>query len=446
MLGNTFHLWLRPGLDVIRAHGGLHRFMGWKGPILTDSGGFQVFSLGALRKMSEEGVAFQSPINGDKLFLTPEESMAIQRVLDSDIVMVFDECTGYPATHDEAAESMRLSLRWAQRSKAAHEGNANALFGIVQGGMYEDLRDESLAGLVAHGFDGYAIGGVSVGEPKEDMAQSSRTRRRDFPRTRRATSWAWARPRTSSKRSSAGIDMFDCVLPTRNARNGWLFTRNGDVKIKNARHRDDTGPLDPQCACYACRNFSRAYLHHLHRTNEILGARLNTIHNLHYYLELMAGLRDAIAAGSAAPIHAMRRLRAAPHARIAGLARSRNALSIQSFPLGVPAMIGTAYAQAAGGAQGGDTLMGMLPIILMFVILYFLMIRPADEEGQGAPRRCSKPWQKGDEVIAVGILGKIEKINDNFVSLEIAPNTTIQVQKQAITTLLPKGTIKEPPS
>jgi queuine tRNA-ribosyltransferase len=297
VLGNTFHLWLRPGLDVIRAHGGLHGFMGWKGPILTDSGGFQVFSLGALRKMSEEGVAFQSPINGDRMFLTPEESMAIQRALDSDIVMVFDECTGYPASHELAAESMRLSLRWAARSRAAHEGNANALFGIVQGGMYEDLRDESLAGLAQIGFDGYAIGGLSVGEPKDDMARILAHTAPRLPAERPRYLMGVGTPEDIVKAVAAGIDMFDCVMPTRNARNGWLFTRSGDVKIKNARHRADTGPLDPECACYTCRNFSRAYLHHLHRANEILGARLNTIHNLHYYLELMAGLRGAIEAG-----------------------------------------------------------------------------------------------------------------------------------------------------
>jgi queuine tRNA-ribosyltransferase len=300
VLGNTFHLWLRPGLEVIRAHGGLHRFMGWKGPILTDSGGFQVFSLGALRKMSEEGVAFQSPINGDRMFLTPEESMAIQRTLDSDIVMVFDECTGYPATHELAGESMRLSLRWAARSKAAHAGNPNALFGIVQGGMYEDLRDESLAGLTQVGFDGYAIGGVSVGEPKEDMARIVAHTAPRLPVGRPRYLMGVGTPEDIVEAVAAGIDMFDCVLPTRNARNGWLFTRHGDVKIKNARHREDTGALDPECACYTCRNFSRAYLHHLHRANEILGARLNTIHNLHYYLELMAGLRSAIAQGGLA--------------------------------------------------------------------------------------------------------------------------------------------------
>ncbi|MBC8023399.1 MAG: tRNA guanosine(34) transglycosylase Tgt [Burkholderiales bacterium] len=294
VLGNTFHLWLRPGLAVVEKHGGLHRFMGWPHPILTDSGGFQVFSLGSLRKISEEGVAFQSPINGDKLFLTPEEAMRIQRVLDSDIVMVFDECTGYPATREVALASMQLSIRWAERSKRAHEGNANALFGIVQGGMHEDLRDESLAALTAIGFDGYAIGGVSVGEPKEDMERIVAHTAPRLPANAPRYLMGVGTPEDLVASVERGIDMFDCVLPTRNARNGWLFTQWGDIRIKNARHREDTGPLDPDCACYTCRNFSRAYLHHLHRASEILGARLNTLHNLHYYLDLMAGLRGAI--------------------------------------------------------------------------------------------------------------------------------------------------------
>ena len=297
VLGNTFHLWLRPGLAVLEKFGGLHRFMGWKRPILTDSGGFQVFSLGELRKISEEGVAFQSPVNGDRLFLGPEEAMRIQRVLDSDIAMIFDECTGYPATRDHAAQSMRLSLRWAERSKRAHGESPNALFGIVQGGMYEDLREESLAGLVGIGFDGYAIGGVSVGEPKEEMARIVEHLPRRLPAQAPRYLMGVGTPEDIVHAVRNGIDMFDCVLPTRNARNGWLFTSRGDVKIKNARHREDTGPLDPDCGCYTCRNFSRAYLHHLHRAGEILGARLNTLHNLHYYQQLMAGLRDAIEAG-----------------------------------------------------------------------------------------------------------------------------------------------------
>jgi queuine tRNA-ribosyltransferase len=300
VLGNTFHLWLRPGLDVIRAHGGLHGFMGWDRPILTDSGGFQVFSLGELRKITEDGVKFASPINGDKLFMRPEDSMQIQHVLNSDVVMIFDECTPYPAGVDQAAESMRLSLRWAQRSRAEHDRleNPNALFGIVQGGMYEDLRDESLAALADIGFDGYAIGGLSVGEPKEDFARILSHTAPRLPAGRPRYLMGVGTPEDIVFAVSQGIDMFDCVMPTRNARNGWLFTRWGDVKIKNAAHKSDTRPLDETCSCYCCRNFSRAYLHHLHRTGEILGARLNTIHNLFYYQTLMAELRAAIASDS----------------------------------------------------------------------------------------------------------------------------------------------------
>ena len=297
VLGNTFHLWLRPGLEVIEAHGGLHRFMGWDAPILTDSGGFQVFSLGALRKISEEGVKFASPVNGDRLFLTPEESMRIQRVLNSDIAMIFDECTPYPADLRQAGESMRLSLRWAERSRRAHEGNPNALFGIVQGGMHEALRDESLAELQRIGFDGYAIGGLSVGEPKEDMRRILAHTAPQLPADKPRYLMGVGTPEDLVESVMAGIDMFDCVLPTRNARNGWLFTRYGDIKIKNAAYRHDTRPLDAGCGCYCCANFTRAYLHHLHRVNEILGARLNTVHNLHYYLTLMGEMRAAIAAG-----------------------------------------------------------------------------------------------------------------------------------------------------
>ncbi|PWB58454.1 MAG: tRNA guanosine(34) transglycosylase Tgt [Nitrosomonadales bacterium] len=297
VLGNTFHLWLRPGLEVIAAHGGLHRFMNWDGPILTDSGGFQVFSLGELRKITEEGVKFQSPVNGDRCFLTPEESMRIQKVLNSDIVMIFDECTPYPADFRTAAESMRLSLRWAERSKKAHEGNPNALFGIVQGGMHEPLRDESLRELVNIGFDGYAIGGLSVGEPKEDMLRILSHTAPKMPANKPRYLMGVGTPEDIVDAVAQGIDMFDCVMPTRNARNGWLFTRFGTVKIKNAQYRLDTAPLDEQCTCYTCRNFSRAYLHHLHRLGEILGARLNTIHNLHYYQELMQGIRAAIEQG-----------------------------------------------------------------------------------------------------------------------------------------------------
>ena len=301
VLGNTFLLWLRPGLDVVQKSGGLHRFMGWDGPILTDSGGFQVFSLGALRKISEQGVAFASPVNGDKLFLTPEDSMHIQTVLNADIAMVFDECTPFPATHAEAAESMRLSLRWARRSRDAFDrlrdrGNSgNALFGIVQGAMYQDLRDESLAGLVDFGFHGYAIGGLSVGEPKDEMMRILAHTAPRLPADKPRYLMGVGTPEDIVHAVCAGIDMFDCVMPTRNARNGWLFTRFGDIKIRNARHKDDPRPLDETCGCYTCRNFSRAYLHHLNRVKEILGAQLATIHNLHYYQQLMRELREAIA-------------------------------------------------------------------------------------------------------------------------------------------------------
>ena len=297
VLSNTFHLWLRPGLEVIGLHGGLHRFMGWDGPILTDSGGFQVFSLGALRKISEEGVQFQSPVNGDRCFLSPEEAMRIQRVLNSDVAMIFDECTPYPADERQAAASMRLSLRWAERSRRAHEGNPNAVFGIVQGGMHERLRDESLAGLLDIGFDGYAIGGLSVGEPKEDMQRILRHTAPALPDSRPRYLMGVGTPQDILDAVRAGIDMFDCVMPTRNARNGWLFTSEGVVKLRNSRYRTDLRPADPACPCYTCAHFTRAYLHHLQRVNEILGARLNTIHNLHYYQTLMRDLRAAIRDG-----------------------------------------------------------------------------------------------------------------------------------------------------
>ncbi len=301
ILGNTFHLWLRPGMEVIKKFGGLHDFMGWNKPILTDSGGFQVFSLGAMRKITEEGVKFASPINGERLFLSPEISMQIQRVLNSDIVMQFDECTPYeidgrPATSDEAARSMRMSLRWAKRSLDEFEQgeNPNALFGIVQGGMFEHLRDESLAGLEQLNFDGIAIGGLSVGEPKEDMLRVLAHVGPRLPADKPHYLMGVGTPEDLVVAVQNGVDMFDCVMPTRNARNGWLFTRFGDIKIKNARYKEDMAPLDATCSCYACSHFSRAYLHHLHRTGEILGARLNTIHNLHYYLELMQEMRDAL--------------------------------------------------------------------------------------------------------------------------------------------------------
>lgn len=312
-LGNTFHLWLRPGMDVVHAHQGLHKFMNWDKPILTDSGGFQVFSLGALRKITEEGVKFSSPHDGAKLFLSPEISMQIQHVLNSDIVMIFDECTPYPATHEEAAKSMRLSMRWAQRSRDEHNKleNSNALFGIVQGGMYEDLRDESLAGLDNIGFDGMAIGGLSVGEPKEDMARILEHVAPKMPTHKPRYLMGVGTPEDLVNGVKNGIDMFDCVMPTRNARNGTIFTRYGDLKIRNARHKADHQPLDTSCTCHACAGkdgvawdqggrggFSRAYLHHLDRCGEMLGPMLTTIHNLHYYQQLMRELRDAIASGT----------------------------------------------------------------------------------------------------------------------------------------------------
>jgi queuine tRNA-ribosyltransferase len=296
LLGNTFHLWLRPGTGVIEKHGGLHGFMGWKHPILTDSGGFQVFSLAS--KATEEGVRFASPINGDRLLLTPEESMRIQRSLNSDVVMVFDECTPWPATEKQARKSMELSMRWAARSKRAHEGNPNALFGIVQGSVFEPLREKSLNELKQIQFDGYAIGGLAVGEPAGDRSRIMNHLLPQMPADKPRYLMGMGTPEDLIEAVQAGVDMFDCVLPTRNARNGWLFTRTGDVKIRNARWRDDPRPLDETCGCYACCNFSRAYLHHLQKANEILGARLNTIHNLHYYLGLMRELREAIEAGA----------------------------------------------------------------------------------------------------------------------------------------------------
>ncbi|MEZ5741418.1 MAG: tRNA guanosine(34) transglycosylase Tgt [Burkholderiaceae bacterium] len=304
ILGNTFHLWLRPGLDVIDRFGGLHGFNGWQGPILTDSGGFQVFSLGDMRKIDEQGVRFASPIDGSRRYLTPEESMRIQQHLDSDIAMVFDECTPYaidgrPASAIEAGDSMRLSLRWAARSRRAFldGGNRNALFGIVQGGMFESLRDESLAGLLDVGFEGYAIGGLSVGEPKEDMMRILAHTAPRLPAGAPRYLMGVGTPEDLVAGVAAGIDMFDCVMPTRNARNGWLFTRHGDLKLRNARYKSDTRPVDPGCDCHACSRFSRAYLHHLQKVNEILGAHLATVHNLRYYQWLMAQMRSAIEAG-----------------------------------------------------------------------------------------------------------------------------------------------------
>jgi len=296
ILGNTFHLWLRPGTAIIERHGDLHDFMGWDGPILTDSGGFQVFSLGKMRKISEAGVAFQSPFDGAKVFLDPETSMSIQRSLGSDIVMIFDECTPYPATEIEARQSMELSLRWAVRSNSAHGDSNAALFGIVQGGMFPQLRRESLAGLVNIGFDGYAVGGLSVGESKEEMLRVLDALAPDMPKEKPRYLMGVGTPADLLEGVRRGIDLFDCVMPTRNARNGNLFTSRGVLKLRNACYKDSTLPLDEECDCYTCLNFSRAYLHHLDRCNEILGSQLNTIHNLHFYQRHMSAIRSAIEA------------------------------------------------------------------------------------------------------------------------------------------------------
>ena len=294
VLGNTFHLMLRPGEKVIRNHGGLHDFMSWRKPILTDSGGYQVFSLGDLRKISEEGVTFRSPINGDKIFLSPERSIEVQKWLNSDIAMVFDECTPYPANEEMARISMEMSLRWAKRSKQAHEGSSNALFGIVQGGMHENLRSESAEKLRRLDFDGYAIGGLSVGEPKGDMLRIMTHTAALLPVDKPRYLMGVGTPEDLLNAIGQGVDMFDCVLPTRNARNGHLYTSQGIVRIRNAEHRNSLEPLDESCACSTCQNYSRAYLHHLQRSNEILGARLNTLHNLHFYQSLMSAAREAI--------------------------------------------------------------------------------------------------------------------------------------------------------
>ena len=294
VLGNTFHLMLRPGEKVIRNHGGLHDFMSWRKPILTDSGGYQVFSLGDLRKISEEGVTFRSPINGDKIFLSPERSIEVQKWLNSDIAMVFDECTPYPANEEMARISMEMSLRWAKRSKQAHEGSSNALFGIVQGGMHENLRSESAEKLRRLDFDGYAIGGLSVGEPKGDMLRIMTHTAALLPADKPRYLMGVGTPEDLLNAIGQGVDMFDCVLPTRNARNGHLYTSEGIVRIRNAEHRNSLEPLDESCACSTCQNYSRAYLHHLQRSNEILGARLNTLHNLHFYQSLMSAAREAI--------------------------------------------------------------------------------------------------------------------------------------------------------
>jgi len=304
ILGNTFHLMLRPGTEVIRKHGGLHEFMNWHGPILTDSGGFQVFSLAAMRKLSEEGVTFQSPVNGDVVFLTPEKSMEVQHDLNADVTMIFDECTPYPASEKEARESMALSLRWAARSrqrfdelKSEEPERGEALFGIVQGGMYGALREESLAGLTEIGFDGYAIGGLAVGEPEQERLAVLDELMPRMPNDTPRYLMGVGTPADIAEAVVRGVDMFDCVIPTRHGRNGQLFTSRGNVKFRHARYRDDTSSPDPECACYTCQNYSLAYLRHLEKCGEILGPRLATIHNLHYYQKLMADIRLAIGAG-----------------------------------------------------------------------------------------------------------------------------------------------------
>ena len=297
ILGNTFHLMLRPGTEILKQFGGLHGFMGWDGPILTDSGGFQVFSLGDMRKITEQGVVFKSPIDGSKVTLDPEISMQVQRDLGADSVMIFDECTPYPASVEQAEQSMQLSLRWAKRSKAAHEGNSAALFGIIQGGMYPELREQSLNGLLDIGFDGYAIGGLSVGEPKDEMAKVLAALVEHMPEDKPRYLMGVGTPADLVEAVSQGVDMFDCVMPTRNARNGHIFTSKGIVRLRNAPHKRSDLPLDENCDCYTCQNFSRAYLHHLDKCGEMLGPQLNTIHNIHYYQTLMQGMRDSIEVG-----------------------------------------------------------------------------------------------------------------------------------------------------
>lgn len=298
ILGNTFHLLLRPGPEIISKHQGLHQFMNWSGPILTDSGGFQVFSLTELRKLSEDGVSFRSPINGDLIHLTPERSIEMQHVLDSDIIMVFDECTPYPATRAQARQSMELSMRWAKRCKQKHAGHDNALFGIVQGGMYEDLRRVSLQNLEEIGFDGYALGGLSVGEPKEEMLKTLSEIMPHMPQNKPRYLMGVGMPQDLVEGVLRGVDMFDCVMPTRNARNGHLFTSQGVVRIRNSRFQNDMNPLDPECNCHTCTHYTRAYLHHLFRAREILSSTLNSLHNIHYYQQLMRKMRMAIEEGT----------------------------------------------------------------------------------------------------------------------------------------------------
>ncbi len=298
ILANSFHLMLRPGAEVVRRHGGLHGFMGWSRPLLTDSGGFQVFSLGAMRKIAEAGVEFRSPVDGDRILLGPESAIALQHQLGADVIMAFDDCTAYPATEEQARQSMELSLRWAARCRAAHGEHPAALFGIIQGGMYPRLRERSLQGLLELDFPGYAIGGLSVGEPKQEMSAAMRHCAALMPADRPRYLMGVGTPEDIVEAVCAGVDMFDCVMPTRNARNGHLFTGGGVLRIRNSRYRADDAPVDAACDCYTCRHFSRAYLHHLDKCGEILGSQLNTVHNLHFYGRLMARLRRAIEQGA----------------------------------------------------------------------------------------------------------------------------------------------------
>ncbi|KAG1716889.1 hypothetical protein ID866_302 [Astraeus odoratus] len=397
ILGNTFHLWLRPGQEIMKLHGDLHDFMQWKGPILTDSGGFQVFSLGDIRKITEQGVHFRNPINGDPIFLDPEKSMEIQYDLGSDIVMIFDECTPYPADWDYAKRSMEMSLRWAKRSRDRFDSlqNKNALFGIIQGSVYEDLRDISVKGLVEIGFDGYAVGGLAVGEPKEDMHRILEHVCPQIPADKPRYLMGVGKPEDLVEGVRRGIDMFDCVMPTRNARNGHLFVTDGVVKIRNAKHKSDTSPLDSECDCYTCRNYSRAYLHHLDRCNEILGARLNTIHNLRYYQRLMSGLRKAIE-------------------------------------------------EAATGAPAQGSPMSLILMLVVFgLIFYFMILRPQQKRTK-EHKKLMDSIAKGDEVLTNGgLVGRVTKVAESgYIAIALNDTTEVVIKRDFVAAVLPKGTMK----
>nr|GME07406.1 tRNA guanosine(34) transglycosylase Tgt [Ipomoea batatas] len=395
ILGNTFHLWLRPGQEIMKLHGDLHDFMQWKGPILTDSGGFQVFSLGDIRKITEAGVHFRNPINGDSIFLDPEKSMEIQYDLGSDIVMIFDECTPYPADWDYAKRSMEMSLRWAQRSRDRFDslGNKNALFGIIQGSVYEDLRDVSVKGLVEIGFDGYAVGGLAVGEPKEDMHRILEHVCPQIPADKPRYLMGVGKPEDLVEGVRRGVDMFDCVMPTRNARNGHLFVTDGVVKIRNAKHKDDVSPLDAECDCYTCRNYSRAYLHHLDRCNEILGARLNTIHNLRYYQRLMAGLRQAI--------------------------------------------------EEAGAPSQGSPYSLVIMLVVFGLIFYFMILRPQQKRAK-EHKKLMDSISKGDEVLTNGgLVGRVTKVAETgYIAIALNDTTEVVIKRDFVAAVLPKGSMK----